>query len=325
MNTGICSCEMPSFGNLGRPNCVIEQGVLFSPMFMPRYRSNGDRNTLDLSVDPMTIPDSDGQTGNYATFGAYIKDRIENVNWHPSDRFYPMPEVENATFDRTETGFETAPSTRRYKIDTGGVRTFSMELWGKNSVAGMFRELNKYGCSEIDFAYVDIQGNMWVVKDEIKSTIVRGYAIDEETFDVFKTYATNTSKNKLMVSFDLDNQECEENSFAIIPEDLGYKATTLTGLISAYSTSSNATLTTIVVDVNANYGKAKQAKSIKGLVDADFVVKDATGTVLPHTGTVENSDGVYTITMTALLTASENYTVDTFAKGYAVTPSGFTA
>ena len=91
MSTGICSCGSPSFGNTGRPNCVIEQKVLAFPVIAPRFKKDGSRNTIDLAQDPLTIADSNGATGNYATIGAYILDRVENTNWSAQDRFYALP------------------------------------------------------------------------------------------------------------------------------------------------------------------------------------------------------------------------------------------
>ena len=53
MSTGICSCGSPSFGNTGRPNCVIEQKVLAFPVIAPRFKKDGSRNTIDLAQDPL--------------------------------------------------------------------------------------------------------------------------------------------------------------------------------------------------------------------------------------------------------------------------------
>ena len=102
MSTGICSCGTPTFGNLARPNCVITQKALAFPIMIPRYKSDGSRNTIDLAADPLTYLNPLGVAGDYATLGAYIKSKIEDSEWDAQERFYPMPRVENATFERTE-------------------------------------------------------------------------------------------------------------------------------------------------------------------------------------------------------------------------------
>ena len=232
-----------------RPNCVIEQKALAFPIFIPRYKTDGTRNTLDPSA---------------ANIGDQIKALINQAD--PQQRIYPMPRVENATYPRTDTVYDEAPSGRKVKIDgVGGVRTWQMELWAKDAVSAMHRELAKFGCSELDVFYIDIAGNFWGIKDDVNGTVFRGYEVSEETFDVFKEYATDTTTGKLMVSFDLDNQECEENSYAITPQELGYKATTLRGLMTAFQSLTSVVDGTVVVDVFAGYGTAGNRYDIVGL------------------------------------------------------------
>lgn len=326
MSTGICSCEEKKFGNTGRPNCVIEQKALAFPIVVPRFGSNGSRNSLDLSVDPTTLLDPNGDAGNYASFGDYIKDKCENPAWAAEDRFYCMPRVESATFERTETVYETAPSTRKYKVEgVGGVRTWAMQLWAKAAVSGMHRELSNYGCSELDVFYVDIAGAIWGIKDDSTTSVIRGYEMSAETWDVFKEYATDTTVGKLMVSFDLDNEECEENSYGITAGELGYKATSLKGLISAYSTAEDPTDTTIEVVLITGYGTASKAGTITGLDNAAFTVTSDISGELAHTvAAVESPDGTYLLTMDVALVSGHVITVDTIANGYSVDSTKFT-
>lgn len=325
MSEAICSCETPAYGNLGRTNCVIEQGALSSILIVPRYKADGTRNTLDLAVDPLTLLNPAGVAGDYATMGAYIKDKTDNAAWPAQERFYPSPRVRNATFERTETAYETAASGEKFRLSSGGVRSKKMELWAKDAVSQIYRELKKFGCTELDEYDVDVNGAIWGIKDDATTSVIRGYEMATETFDVFKDYATDASVNKLMLSFDLDNAECEENSYAITANELGYKATALKGLISGYTSSDNTDLSTVVVDVTTRYGSASTYQPIVGLLDANFIVTDAIGTVLAHAGTVENPDGTYTIDMTAPLTVTDVYTVNVVTTTYDVAGSSFTA
>jgi hypothetical protein len=325
MSTGICSCGTPTFGNLARPNCVISQKALAFPIMIPRYKSDGSRNTIDLAVDPLTYLDAEGNAGSFATLGAYIKDRIENSEWDAQERFYPMPRVENATFERTENVYEVAPSTTKYATGLGGVRTWNMELWGSDSAYQIYRELKKFGCSSLDVFYIDLDGAIWGIKDNDQNSVIRGYEMGSNTWDVFKQLATDTTVPKLNITFDLSNAECEENSYAITASELGYQATTLRGLISAWIAVDNTDLSTVVATVNTSYGSAQTTQKVVGLVDADFIVTNALGTVLAHTGTVENPNGTYTISMTAPLTVTDAYTVKVVTPTYDVTNGTFTA
>ena len=322
-----CNCGDVKFPNMGRPNCVTEQKTMAMPWLRAKYKKDGTQNYLNVNQDPSTILDSNGVAGNYATFGDYVKDLIQNSNWDASERIYPMPRVEGATFERTETVYETAPSTKKYKIDgVGGVRTWNFQLWAKDAVNQIYRELKQIGCTDLEAFYIDIAGAIWGIMDEPKSGLLRGYEWSAETFDVFRDYATDTTVSKLNISVDLDNNECEENSYPVTASELGYRASTMKGLVSASVVADNSDLSTIVANVCTGFGTAQNPDNILGLVDADFVVVDAAAPLVPlaHTGTVE-VDGTYTISMTAPLTAASIYIVKATATGYDTADVSFTA
>jgi hypothetical protein len=246
-----------------------------------------------------------------------------------------MPRVENATFERTDTVFETAPSTRKYKIPgVGGVRTWAMELWGKDAVHTILRELKKFGCSDVDVYYIDVAGNFWGIKDSINATTIRGYEVSAETFDAFKMYPTDTTTNKLMVSFDLDNQECEENSYAITPDELGYKANTLEGLETGFTTLVELVDGTVTMDAYTAFGTAGNRDDIVGLVGIaptlTLVNLGPTGigpavamTAPTSFAAVVGTDGQYTFDFTTLEAALNDVIQLTItgSTGYEMTPS----
>jgi hypothetical protein len=281
--SGICSCDGGTYVNLNRPNCVIEMKAIAFPIIFPRYDKDGNRNFIDLA----TVTD----------VGQHIKDMIANYTTGDK-RWVPFPRCENASFDRSETVYETAPSTRKYKIEgVGGVRTMKYELWGKDGVHAILRELEKIGCSEMDFVLVDVAGNIWGIKEDPTSTILTGYEMATETFDAFKVYATDTTTQKIMVQFDLDNETSESNSFAITPSELGYKGTTLKGLVSTNLEALSATATTIIAYVSNGFGSALNALPITGLVVGDFLVKVNGGAGAFPTSIVETTAGRYTLTV----------------------------
>ena len=308
----ICSCGNPSMPNLGRPDCVIEMKALAFPVIVPRYKADGTtRNSLDL-----TSP----------TLGADIKALIQ-TSTALLERIYPFPRCENITFERTETVYETAPSTRKYKIaGVGGVRTFKFETWGKDAVHQILRELKKIGCTDVDFYLADVGGSLWGIKDNELDTVMRGYEMATETYDAFKEYATDTTTQKTMVSWDLNNAECEENSYAITSEELGYSATTLRGNVSGMQIVTPLTNTTLTSEVVDGFGSAGVRDHIVGLVQANFTVENVD---VPAGDTVltvnENPDGTYTIT-TSAQTVGENYKVTVInASGYDVADGKFVA
>ena len=286
----LCNCANPTFGNTGEPNCSVEQKALAFPVIMPRFGSNGQRNTINVAS---------------GTLGADITAKLNAAD--PRDRIYPLPRVENATFPRTDTQYEEAESGRKYRLDgVGGVRTWNMELWGKSAVAAMHRELKKYGCVELDVFWVDIAGSMFGIKDNPTDTVMKGYEVSSETFDIFKDYATNTTVQKLMISWDLDSQVCEENAYGITAGELGYKATTLSGLQTANQTLTEPADGTVNQVVKTTYGTAVTLQGVIGLDTSGAVLslynvtQDAAMTAPTGWAPIVGSDGGYSF---AYLTA----------------------
>lgn len=311
MSATICSCGDPTFGNLGRPNCVIEMKAIAFPIIIPRYKADGvTRNTINV-LSP--------------TLGADIQ-ALVSASTPSTERIYPFPRCENVTTSRTETVFETAASTRKYKIQgVGGVRSFLFELWGKEAANQILRELKKYGCTEVDFFLVDVAGSIWGIKDDVTDTILRGYEMSTETFDAFKEYATDTTVAKSMISWDLDNQECEENSYAITAGELGYNATSLRGLVSAFQALTPISNTTASDVVFTGFGSAGDRDDVVGLLIGNFTVENLdvpAGNIA--LSVLEGPDGTYLIT-TSAQTAGENHRVTVLATGYDVATQDFVA
>jgi len=314
MSSGICSCASPTFGNMGRVNCVIEMKTVAFPIVVPRFDENGVRNVIDTSS---------------ATLGADIQ-ALLLASLNTQSRIYPFPRVENVTWERTDTVFDTAPSTRKYKIDgVGGVYTLGFETWAKDAVMQIMREALKFGCSEFDVFLATIDGNLWGIKDAVTDTDLRGYEVSAETFDSFIQFATDTTVQKGMFSMDLDNAECVENSYAILAEEMtstgGVKSTALTGNVSGYQTASAVTNTSCQSVVFTGFGSAGDLDDVTGLVVGDFTVEntDTPGGDIA-VSLVESPEGTYVIT-TSAMTATENYKITCTKAGYDIADGTFVA
>jgi hypothetical protein len=244
------------------------------------------------------------------------------------ERLYPFPKCENITFERSETVFETAPSTRKYKIyGVGGVRSFKFETWGKNAVHSILRELKKIGCSDVDFFLPDVSGSLWGILDNPTDTVMRGYEMDAETFDAFKEYASDTTTQKIMVSWDLNNTECEENSYGISAGVLGYPATELRPLVPAFIKLAELDATHVQFTVVEPDGSVT-GSPVVGLATggATFGVVSETG-VVAEISLTETSDGVYSFEhLTAEITTGDLVTGSiTDASGYDIANGTFVA
>lgn len=293
MSTPICSCENPSFPSLGRPKCAIEMKAIAFPIIIPRYNAGGQRNTIDLTS---------------SSLGLLVKEMI-STDTTASDRMYPFPKCENASFERSETLFETAPSGRKVRIDgVGGIRTMKFELWSKDASFEILRQLSKIGCTEIDMFLVDVAGQLWGIKDDVNSNELRGYAVAVESFDSFKSYATDTTTQKAMIQFELEASEVEENSYAILPSELEYKATTLKPLIPLNVKGTALSSSSFEAVVTDGFGSAVSPGYVTALIVSNFVLLDSLGNDITLSAPTESSPGVYTFTGVAF-PGSGRYTI----------------
>lgn len=307
-----CDCENPQFPNLGRPGCVIEQQKLIFPIIVPRYKADGSRNTIDL-----TSP----------TLGQDIQDLIDASLTVEQERLYPFPRVFSATWERTDTQYQDMEDGTRFRLEgVGGVRTLQFMLMAKDSVGAMQRELEKGGCTDLDYYYVGAGKNIWGIMDNTTDTEIHGYELTAETWDVFKMYATDTTRQGLNVSWDLDREVCESKSYAITESQLGYNPiTTLTPNISAFQTVTALTNTTVQTVVYTGFGAAGEAGKLQSLVIGDFTVEN---TDVPagdiSISLVETTPGTYVIT-TSAMTATENHKITCAKAGYDVADGTFVA
>jgi hypothetical protein len=309
-----CTCANPAFGRMGRDNCPIEMRVVAFPIFFPRFKADGTRNTINLAS---------------VTLGSDVQALIA-ASTATLERLYPFPRVEEPTWSRTETGYETASSTQKYKVfGLGGVYTFSFQTWGKDASFQQMREALNFGCSDLDMLLATVDGNLWGVKDSRTDTVLRGYELNTETFDSYVEFANATTVAKGMFSVDLDNVETVENSYAILADEMidtgGVKSTSLSPLIGAYQTGSAVTNTTCQSIVFTGGGSAGDATDVVGLLVADFTVEN---TDVPAGDTavslVESPDGTYVIT-TSAMTATENYKITCTKAGYDIADGTFVA
>jgi hypothetical protein len=299
---------------MGRDKCAIEMRVVAFPIFFPRFKGDGTRNTIDLAS---------------ATLGADIQALI-SASTATLERLYPFPRVEEPKWSRTDTVFETASSTQKYKVfGLGGVYTFAFQTWGKDASFQQMREALNFGCSDLDMLLATVDGNLWGIKDSRTDTILRGYELNTETYDSYVEFANATTVAKGMFSVDLDNVECVENSYAILPDEMistgGVKSTSLSPIVGAYQTATAVTNTTCQTIVFTGGGSAGNATDITALVVGDFTVEN---TDVPAGNTavslVESPSGTYVIT-TSAMTATENYKVTCTKAGYDIADGTFVA
>lgn len=280
----LCTCES-AFGNTGVTNCELIKKATYTIMFQSKYDENGALNFID-TTDLDTVQTATGSTV------------------HPLSRLYPLPVAENVTMDKTETVYETAPSNRRYEAQDG-VRTNIFQFLGTNSSFRFLGELNKFGCKDLVYYIIDVNGTIWGASAEDGK--LYGVGVAKSTFDTMLMHATDTTVQKIQLQFDTEYGFDDSSWRGITAEALGYSATELQGLLSLTATVSSISTTGATVRVTyATNNAVTPNVGLTGLVAGDFAVQNLTDSTLVTVATATESlvnQGTYVLTWVAQTSA----------------------
>ena len=247
-----CKCES-GLSNTGTPNCVTLQSVTSKLIMVPLEDSTGVKNFLDLTSAPTV-----------ATITALINQSDATKRW------FPLPVFEKVELPKADSTFEEAPSGRKLFIKQGK-RSFTGELW--NGSTQLLGKIQDNRCVEFGVYIVDVNGNLVGSKDGTKLYPI---PVDNQSFDAKMMFATDTTVQKIMVSFDFYRLFDESTMWLITPTELGGDFNAFEGLLDVDLAKVSSTTTSLVVDAKLDYGTALNPIKAIGLVLADFSLKNAT-------------------------------------------------
>ena len=282
----LCTCES-AFGNTGVTNCELIKKATYTIMLQSKYDETGALNKID-TTDLASIATATGATV------------------HPLRRLYPLPVAENVTMEKTETVYETAPSNRRYEAQEG-VRTNMFQFMGTNSSFRFLAELNKFGCKDLVYYIIDVNGAIWGAGDASELGFLYGVGVAKSTFDTMLMHATDTTVQKIQLQFDTEYGFDDSSWRGITAEALGYPATELQGLLSLTATVSSISTTGATVRVAyATNNAVTPSVGLTGLIASDFTVQNLTDSASVTVATATESSvtpGTYVLTWTAQTSA----------------------
>ena len=256
-----CKCDS-GLSNTGVPNCVTLQSVTSKFIMVPLEDSTGAKNSIDLTA-----------TLNEAYFDALVNQADATKRW------FPLPLLENVAMEKGDSTFEEAPSGRKVFIKQAK-RSFSGELW--EATPQLLSKIQDNRCVEFGIFIVDVNGNLVGSKDGDKLYPI---PVDNQSFDARLMYATDTTVQKLMVTFDFYRLFDEGTLWLITPDEVSYDFNLLEGLFDVEMKKVSATTSELVIDANLMYGTALNPIKVSGLVLADFTLSDAsTGANIVITG-----------------------------------------
>jgi len=293
-----CSCG-GRLGATGVDNCVILFGTTHNFILVPTYKADGTRNFIDISSP---------------TLGADIQSMV-SINTPMLERLYPLSFAENITRAKTDRVLETAPSGNIYNVQDG-LRQNHMEFYGDSGTVRGLEQLQKFGCTQMSYYSVDINGTLEGVLESDGSNEFYPFPIMDNSYFAQFEYATDTTINKLMLDFNLQRNFDESTIYYLTKADLGFSATSLKGLIPCTMTVSNITTTGVTVKVGKNNGSALAFKPLSGMLGGDFALYDNTGVaIVPILGSTEVNPGEYALTYADVLGANE-FTLSAVVMGH---------
>jgi hypothetical protein len=245
-----CKCDS-GLSNTGVPNCVTLQSVTSKFIMVPLEDSTGAKNYIDLTA-----------TLDQAYFEALVNQA------DASKRFFPLPLLENVALEKGDSTFEEAPSGRKVFIKQAK-RSFAGELW--EATPQLLSKIQDNRCVEFGIYIVDVNGSLVGSKVGDKLYPI---PVDNQSFDARLMYATDTTVQKLMVSFDF-YRLFDEGTLWLITSDEVMDFNLLEGLLDVEMEKVSATQTDLVLDATLMYGTALNPIKVSGLVLADFTLSDA--------------------------------------------------
>lgn len=290
-----CVCGDYTLGNTGSPGCVDLAGVTKKLFLMPALNASSVRNGIVYAT-----------TLNAAYFADKINQYVTAGTRNPlAERWYPTPIFQMVTDERGDPVYEEMPSGAK-QLTSDGVRSFKGIVWGK---AGSFEHLQKwkrYGCSDIAALIVDKKNQIIGNRGHL-STQLSGILIDKDSFYCKLIKGTDTTKQKIEISFDWHELEKDEDLGMIKPSDYsGVDILSLKPSYDVYGTLGTITTTSIIVSVYTSFGSAKDPEVVTGLVAADFKLFNVTDSAAVTVSTATESaltEGTYTLTFAAQTSA----------------------
>jgi hypothetical protein len=112
-------------------------------------------------------------------------------------------------------------------------------------------------------------------------------------------FATDSTTQKIMVTFDFDRLFDESTMYMITPTEAGVNFNDLTGLVDVNLTIVSSSTTDITFDATLDYGTALNPILFMGATSSDFACFNNTTSTSVAVTAVENFDGNYTLTFAA--------------------------
>ena len=270
-----CNCNS-GLSNTGRPNCVPLQSVTSKLIMVPLKANDGTLNFIDLTA-PLPV----------------WNDLINEAD--ASKRWFPLPYFENVELPKADSQFEEANSGRMVFLRQGK-RSFSGELWAEDSTPTLLGKLQNNRCVDFGVYIVDVNGNL--VGSKV-GTDLYPIPVDNPSFNPTFVFATDSTTQKIMVTFDFDRLFDESTMYMITPTEAAVNFNDLTGLLDVNFNSTIINVTTFEASLTLDYGTAINPIQFVGAIAADFDLVNTVTSLSVSISVTEGPAGTYLFTYVA--------------------------
>jgi hypothetical protein len=274
-----CVCSQ-GLGNTGTVACLGDVKNTKKIFIVPTFDSTGAKNSFLIS-----------DTIDQAWLDARINEADLTKRWRP------VSDLENVTDTIADSTFETAASGRKAFIKEG-VRSFLAEIWGADKANSEYLGILKgMHCTDMSVYLLDTNNNLIGVVPATEDGYLYPIRIDKNSWEAKLIKATDTTQQKITLSFDFHPSERDELMRYISEAEYTADFVGADGLLDIFVTYTSTGQTSMVAKLYARFGTAKTKEPMKGLLAADFALFNVTDSAaVPIITSTENPDGTYTLT-----------------------------
>jgi len=284
-----CNCTL-GLTNSGIPNCQPVMKVARKLIVVPMFQDDGTANEIDLTSDTLD--------------SAFFLGKRDNVD--SSQRWYPLPKMENVETSRDNPIKEDFNSGRSITIQDG-VRTFTGLL--VQQYGTFLNKIEDYGCDRVGVFIVDKDGNLIGISDTANK--LRPIEIDGDSWKPILQWGDDTTSTKIQLNFNWDMDEQDRNIRMIKKSDLdNYNLLSLNGLLDVYGrdlalpTSTTQLKVALFYEFGGLKDQGDYTAGVEGLGVDDIVVYNVTtDTDVTPSAVTETPEGTYELTFAAQTSA----------------------
>jgi len=299
----LCECGGTT-ANTGRPDCDSIFLIASTFILVKKNGDDGLRNRINLA-DVLSQ--------------AYFTAKVNHID--ASKRWYPIHGFKNVTSEKAESIFEEFDDRSKLLI-SDGIRS-GTGIIPKTS-PNFLEKLNEWKCSDFGMFVIDIEGKLRGSKED--DGFLYPIEVDNDSWNPQLVFSTNTTFEKILLSFDFSVDQKDEDLRMLILSDLaaGVKLLSLRALLDLNPAISGISTVGFTALLKTDFGSIKNPILAKGLVTADFSLVEISpipGAVAITSVTETNGSYAFAIPLQGIgdvlrLTISKN--------GYAITTVDFT-